>query len=58
VPIGISELLIILLIVVIIFGASKLPKLGRGMGEGIRNFKQGLKGDDAPDKRDDGSKPA
>lgn len=52
-PIGISELLIILLIVVIIFGASKLPKLGRGMGEGIRNFKQGLKGDDAPEKRDE-----
>ena len=52
-PIGISELLIILLIVVIIFGASKLPKLGRGMGEGIRNFKQGLKGDDAS-KGEDG----
>ncbi len=47
-PIGVTELLIILLIVVVIFGASKLPKLGKGLGEGIRNFKSGLKGDEAP----------
>ena len=47
-PFGVSELLIILLIVIIIFGASKLPQLGRGLGEGITNFKKGLKsGDDA-----------
>jgi sec-independent protein translocase protein TatA len=42
---GIQELLIILLIVIIIFGASKLPQLGKGLGEGIRNFKKGLKSD-------------
>jgi sec-independent protein translocase protein TatA len=47
-PIGIPELLVILLIVVILFGAGKLPKLGKGLGEGIRNFKSGLKGDEAP----------
>ena len=46
-PIGIPELLLILLILVIIFGASKLPQLGRGLGEGITNFKKGLKGDSA-----------
>lgn len=40
---GFQELLIILLIVIIIFGASKLPQLGKGLGEGIRNFKKGLK---------------
>ena len=45
-PIGVTELLVILLIVVLIFGASKLPLLGKGMGEGIRNFKKGLKSDD------------
>ena len=39
---GFQELLIILLIVIIIFGASKLPQLGKGLGEGIRNFKKGL----------------
>jgi sec-independent protein translocase protein TatA len=44
---GFQELLIILLIVIIIFGARKLPQLGKGMGEGIRNFKKGLKSDDS-----------
>lgn len=44
---GVSELLIILAIVVIIFGASRLPQLGKGLGEGIRNFRDSLKtGDD------------
>ena len=43
---GFQELLIILLIVLVIFGASKLPQLGRGFGEGIRNFRKGLKNDD------------
>jgi len=42
---GFQELLVILLIVIIIFGASKLPQLGKGLGEGIRNFKKGLKQD-------------
>jgi sec-independent protein translocase protein TatA len=45
-PIGLPELLVIFLIVVIIFGASKLPQLGRGLGEGIQNFKKGLKNED------------
>ena len=40
------ELVLILLIVVVIFGASKLPQLGRGLGEGIQNFREGLKGKD------------
>jgi sec-independent protein translocase protein TatA len=40
---GMSELLIILLIVFIIFGINKLPQLGKGMGEGIRNFKSAIK---------------
>ena len=45
---GVQELLIILLIVLVIFGASKLPQLGKGLGEGIKNFKKGIK-DDATD---------
>ena len=44
---GVPELLVILLIIVVIFGASKLPQLGRGFGEGIRNFRKGLKDDTA-----------
>lgn len=43
---GVQELLIILLIVLVIFGASKLPQLGKGLGEGIRNFKKGVKDSD------------
>ena len=45
---GVPELLLILLIVIIIFGAGKLPQLGKGMGEGIRNFRESLKGDREP----------
>jgi sec-independent protein translocase protein TatA len=36
---GIPELLIILFIVVLIFGASRLPELGKGIGRGLKNFK-------------------
>lgn len=38
--IGIPELLIILVIVLIIFGANKLPEIGSGMGRAIKNFKK------------------
>ncbi|MCB1037089.1 MAG: twin-arginine translocase TatA/TatE family subunit [Acidobacteria bacterium] len=41
---GMSELLVIFLIVIVLFGASRLPAIGRGLGEGITNFKKGLKG--------------
>ena len=50
---GFQELLVILLIVIIIFGASKLPQLGKGLGEGIRNFKSGLKSDDTPNDQEE-----
>ena len=38
------ELLIILLLVMIIFGAGKLPQIGAGLGQSIRNFKKGVSG--------------
>lgn len=41
--IGLPELLIILVIVVLIFGANRLPELGRGIGKGIKNFKDATK---------------
>ena len=40
---GVSELVIILIIVVVIFGASRLPQLGKGLGQGIRNFKDSIR---------------
>ena len=45
---GIWELVLILGIVVLLFGTSRLPQLGKGLGEGINNFKRGLKGDEKP----------
>jgi len=41
--IGSSELLIIMGLCVLIFGARKIPELGRGLGTGIREFRQGLR---------------
>ena len=40
---GLPELLVILLIVLVLFGANKLPQLGKGLGGAIRNFKDGMK---------------
>jgi sec-independent protein translocase protein TatA len=42
---GTQELIIILVLVLIIFGAGKLPQIGSAMGKGIRNFKDGVKED-------------
>jgi sec-independent protein translocase protein TatA len=42
-PIGVTELIIILVIIVILFGVNKLPRLGKGLGEGIRNFKDSVR---------------
>ncbi|MGE4295843.1 MAG: twin-arginine translocase TatA/TatE family subunit [Campylobacterales bacterium] len=46
------ELLIILLIVLLLFGAKKIPDLARGLGSGIKNFKNAIKDDeDKPDQK-------
>lgn len=50
-PIGLPEMLIILTIIVLIFGASRLPEIGRGIGQGIKNFKSSVK-----DPVDEGTK--
>jgi len=46
---GIGELVLILVIVLIIFGAGKLPEIGEGLGRGIRNFRKAVKMPDAID---------
>jgi sec-independent protein translocase protein TatA len=43
---GLGEMLLILLAILLLFGGSKLPQLGKGLGDGIRNFKKGLKGEE------------
>jgi sec-independent protein translocase protein TatA len=43
---GMPELLVILEIIVLIFGTSRIASLGKGLGEGIRNFKKGIKEDE------------
>jgi sec-independent protein translocase protein TatA len=58
---GLPELLVIFLIVLVIFGAGKLPQLGKGVGEGIKNFKDAIKSgaeasDASKDKKENGSK--
>ena len=44
---GGQELMVILLIVMVLFGAKRLPQLGEGLGRGIKNFKKGLQQEDA-----------
>ena len=47
---GFGELLVILIIVLVLFGAGRLPALGKGLGEAIRGFKDGMK--DEPQARE------
>jgi sec-independent protein translocase protein TatA len=54
---GFSELFVVFLIVIVLFGASRLPQIGKGLGEGIRNFKRGMKGDDTPDQLEEKTGP-
>jgi sec-independent protein translocase protein TatA len=60
---GTSELILILIIVVVLFGASRLPQIGKGLGEAIKNFKKGLGGESSeidvtPKKDEEAKKPA
>ncbi|HWE24913.1 MAG TPA: twin-arginine translocase TatA/TatE family subunit [Myxococcales bacterium] len=58
---GFGELLLIFLVVLLVFGASKVPQLGDALGRGIRNFKRSMSGDNeidvTPKKIDAGSQP-
>ena len=54
-PLGLPEILVILAIILLLFGGRKIPELAKGLGEGIRNFRSGMKDDPADEKNDDGS---
>jgi sec-independent protein translocase protein TatA len=53
---GMGELLIVLLVVLVFFGGSRLPKLGSSLGEAINNFKKGMKEGSNPDDKNKGPK--
>ncbi|MCJ7586336.1 MAG: twin-arginine translocase TatA/TatE family subunit [Candidatus Aminicenantes bacterium] len=60
-PVGPTELLLIALIIVVLFGARKLPELGKSLGDGIRNFKKSISGKESDEKElppDKGQPPA
>lgn len=48
---GPGDILVLAAIIFVLFGASRLPQLGKGLGEGIRNFKRGLQGDEPPQQQ-------
>jgi sec-independent protein translocase protein TatA len=50
-PFGIQELLIILVIAVLLFGGKKIPEVAKGLGEGIRNFKNALKSEEKTEEK-------
>ena len=49
------HLLVILVIAMIVFGPKKLPELGKGLGDGLRGFRDALKGESAPPVTKDGA---
>jgi len=51
-PLGPGELILIVLIIVIIFGARKLPELGKSLGQGIKNFKKSISSEEKEEKDD------
>jgi sec-independent protein translocase protein TatA len=56
-PVGPTELLLIVLIIVIIFGARRLPELGKSLGEGIKNFKKSIGKEGSEDSDSDKNPP-
>ena len=51
-PLGLPEILIILVIILLIFGARKLPEIGSSLGKGIRTFKSAVTGEDEKERDD------
>lgn len=54
---GWGEILLIALVVVLLFGGKKIPELMKGVGKGVRSFKEGMKGLDSDDSDSDPKKP-
>ena len=54
--IGMTEILIIALVVLLLFGGKKIPELMRGMGKGVKSFKDGMHGVEEPEIKEDKDK--
>lgn len=54
---GPGELILLFVVILIVFGASRLPQIGSSLGKGLKNFRKGLKGEeDEEEDEDEGSK--
>ncbi len=54
--IGTTEIIVIALIILLLFGGTQIPKLMKGLGKGIRSYKKGLAGEEDDEKKDDETK--
>ena len=54
--IGFQEILLVALIVLLFFGGKKIPELMKGLGKGVKSFKDGMKGEDVDDNVNDNEK--
>ena len=52
--VGGPELIILLVVVLLLFGAKRIPELAKGLGSGVREFKKGVSGEDSEEKKDEG----
>lgn len=53
--IGTPEIILIVIVVLLLFGGKKIPELMNGMGRGVKSFKDGMKGIDAPEEKQEKS---
>lgn len=51
--IGATEILLIIFVLILLFGGKKIPELMKGLGQGVKQFKKGLRGEDEEEKKND-----
>jgi sec-independent protein translocase protein TatA len=54
---GPGELILLLLVIIVIFGAGKIPQIGTSLGKGIKNFRKAVKGEDEEEDEEDKNAP-
>ncbi len=56
-PIGTTEMLLIVILILLLFGGRKIPELMKGLGKGVKSFKDGVNGVEEPEIKEDKEKP-